>query len=127
LRKRRGSLLENLEEIESQTKSGHVFDEQEREAIALLISMQTGLIQSNGSTHCLHKGLHCTCSNQAASISALLDCVLTYLLNQGFSSEGQERRYVKAKKQSVAENAIPACVVPLSFLAKGNREERVVV
>jgi hypothetical protein len=27
----------------------------------------------------------------------------------------------------VAENAIPACVVPLSFLAKGNREERVVV
>ena len=65
-----------------------------------------------------------TCSNQAASISALFDCVSAYLLNQGYSSEGQERRYVKAKKQSVAENAVPACVVPLSFLAKGNREDR---
>jgi hypothetical protein len=65
-----------------------------------------------------------TCSNQAALISALFDCVSTYLLNQGYSSEGQERRYVKAKKQSVAKNATPACVVPPSFLAKGNREER---
>jgi hypothetical protein len=64
-----------------------------------------------------------TCSNQAALISALFDCVSTYLLNQD-SSEGQERRYVKAKKQSVAKNAVPACVVPPSFLAKGNREER---
>jgi hypothetical protein len=36
-----------------------------------------------------------------ASISALLDCA--YLLNQGFSSEGHERRYVKAKKKSVAK------------------------
>jgi len=44
---------------------------------------------------------------------------LTYLFNQGFSSEGQERRYIKAKEQSVAKNAVPACVVPLSFLAKG--------
>jgi hypothetical protein len=47
-----------------------------------------------------------------------------YLFNQGFSSEGQERRYIKAKKRSVAKNAVPACVVPPSFLAKGNREER---
>jgi hypothetical protein len=64
-----------------------------------------------------------TCSNQAALISALFDCVSTYLLNQD-SSEGQERRYVKAKKQSVAKNAVPACVVPPSFLAKENREDR---
>jgi hypothetical protein len=47
-----------------------------------------------------------------------------YLFNQGFSSEGQERRYIKAKKRSVAKNAVPAYVVPLSFLAKGDREER---
>ena len=43
------------------------------------------------------------------------------------SSEGQERRYIKAKEQSVAKNAVPACVVSPSFLAKGNREEREVV
>jgi hypothetical protein len=59
--------------------------------------------------------------------AALFDCVSMYLLNQGFSSESQERRYVKATKQSVAKNVVPACVVPLSFLAKGNREEREVV
>ena len=68
-----------------------------------------------------------TCSNQTALISALLDCVSMYLFNQGFSSEGQERRYIKAKRRSVAMNAVPACVVPLSFLAKGDREEREVV
>jgi hypothetical protein len=69
-----------------------------------------------------------TCSNQAASISALFDCVLMHLLNQVYSSEGPERRYVKAKKQSVTKSGIPACVVPLSFLAKGiGREVRVVV
>jgi hypothetical protein len=59
-----------------------------------------------------------TCSNQAASISALLDCA--YLLDQGFSSEGHKRRYVKAKKKSVAKTAVPACV-PSSpeFSSKG--------
>jgi len=53
---------------------------------------------------------------------------LIYLFNQEFSSEGQERRYIKkAKRRSVAKNAVPACVVLLSFLAKGDREEREVV
>jgi hypothetical protein len=68
-----------------------------------------------------------TCSNQASSISALLDCVSTNLLNLGFSSEGQERRYVKAKKQSVAKNAVPACVVPLSFQQRGIGKRGVVI
>jgi hypothetical protein len=58
-----------------------------------------------------------TCSNQAASISALFHFFLTYLLNQGFSSEGQERRYVKAKKQSVSVDTTigdPAFMIILS-------------
>jgi hypothetical protein len=117
---------ENFEEIESQTRTWSqdlYFDEQEREAISLSHQHATGANQSNGSTHTNAR----TCSNQAASISALFDCVSMYLLNQGFSSEGQERRYVKAKKKSLAKNAVPACVVPLSFLAKGKREERVVI
>jgi hypothetical protein len=71
----------------------------------------------------LHKGPHIAATKQQL-ISALLDCVSTYLFNQGFSSEDQERRYIKAKKQSVAKNAVPACVVPPSFLAEGNRDER---
>jgi hypothetical protein len=103
-------------------ESGLVFDEQEREAISLSHQHATGAIQSNGSIHCLHKGPHMQQSSRL--ISVLFDCDSTYLLNQGYSSEGQERRYVKAKKQSVAKTVVPACVVPPSFLAKGNREER---
>jgi hypothetical protein len=68
-----------------------------------------------------------TCSNQAASISALFGCVSTYLLNQDYSSEGQERRYVKCQgKETICGKDRGTCLwVPLkSFLAKGNRDER---
>jgi hypothetical protein len=107
-------------------ESGLVFLMSKREKQSLcLISMRRE--QSKAMAQPIAYTKARTCSNQAASISALLDCVSTYLLNQGYSSEGQERRYVKAKKQSVAETAVPACVVPPSFLAKGNREEREVV
>ena len=103
-----------------------IFDEAKREKQSLcFISMRREQTKAMAQSIAYTKA--CTCSNQAASISALFDCVSTYLLNQGYSSEGQERRYVKAKKQSVAKNAVPACVVPPSFLAKGNREEREVV
>ena len=93
-------------------RPGLVFLMSKRERLISFVHQHvTGAIQSKART----------CSNQAALISALLDCVLTYLFNQGFSSEGQERKYIKAKKPSVAKNAVPAYVVPLSFLAKGER------
>jgi hypothetical protein len=34
------------------------------------------------------------------------------------------KEYVRAKKQTVAKNAVPAAVVPRRDRAKGNREER---
>jgi hypothetical protein len=107
-------------------ESGLVFLMSKREKQSLcLISMRRE--QSKAMAQSIVYTKASTCSNQTALISALFDCVSTYLLNQGYSSEGQERRYVKAKKQSVAKTAVPACVVPPSFLAKGNREEREVV
>jgi hypothetical protein len=41
------------------------------------------------------------------AVPAVLSPLLFPCFNQGFSSEGQERRYVKAKKQSVAKEAVP--------------------
>ena len=114
----------SMEEKECQTRtwSQDLYLMSKREISLFVCQHATGAIQSNGLTHSLHKGPYMQQSS-SINISALLDCVSTYLFNQGFSSEGQERRYIKAKKRFVAKNAVLAYVVPQRDRAKGNREE----